>query len=107
MSELKDMKVVITGASSGFGSVAAKLLVDHGCKVTLGARREDRLKDLVKKLGDSSAYELTDVKQKEDLDRLVQKSIDTFRVVLMQSSIMLELCLYHSSQLEELMNGTK
>ena len=78
MSELKDMKVVITGASSGFGSVAAKLLVDHGCKVTLGARREDRLQDLVKELGDSSAYEVTDVKKKEDLDRLVQKSIDTF-----------------------------
>ena len=78
MSELKDMRVVITGASSGFGSVAAKLLVDHGCKVILGARREDRLKDLVKELGDSSAYEVTDVKKKEDLDRLVQKSIDTF-----------------------------
>ena len=45
MSELKDMRVVITGASSGFGSVAAKLLVDHGCKVILGARREDRLKE--------------------------------------------------------------
>lgn len=78
MSELKDMRVVITGASSGFGSVAAKLLVDHGCKVTLGARREDRLKDLVKELGDSSAYEVTDVKKKEDLDKLVQKSIDSF-----------------------------
>ena len=38
MSELKDMRVVITGASSGFGCVTAKLLVDHGCKVTLGAR---------------------------------------------------------------------
>ena len=70
MSELKDMRVVITGASSGFGSVAAKLLVDHGCKVTLGARREDRLKDLVKELGDLSVYEATDVKKKEDLDRL-------------------------------------
>ena len=78
MSELKDMRVVITGASSGFGSVAAKLLVDHGCKVTLGARREDRLKDLVKELGDLSAYEVTDVKKKEDLDKLVQKSIDSF-----------------------------
>ena len=78
MSELMDMRVVITGASSGFGSVAAKLLVDHGCKVILGARREDRLKELVKELGDSSAYEVTDVKKKVDLDRLVQKSIDTF-----------------------------
>ena len=78
MSELKDMRVVITGASSGFGRVAAQLLVDHGCKVILGARREDRLKELVKELGDSSAYEVTDVKKKVDLDRLVQKSIDTF-----------------------------
>ena len=72
------MRVVITGASSGFGSVAAKLLVDHGCKVTLGARREDWTKDLVKELGDLSTYEVTDVKKKEDLDKLVQKSIDSF-----------------------------
>ena len=106
MSELKDMRVVITGASSGFGSVAAKLLVDHGCKVTLGARREDRLKDLVKELGDLSVYEVTDVKKKEDLDSWYKNQLIA-SVVLMQSLIMLELCLCHSSQLEELMNGMK
>tara|TARA_B100000900_G_scaffold196720_1_gene166484 strand:+ start:61 stop:795 length:735 start_codon:yes stop_codon:yes gene_type:complete len=78
MSNLKNMRVVITGASSGFGSVAAKLLVGQGCKVTLGARRKDRLKELVTELGDSSTYEVTDVKKKDDLDKLVQKSIDTF-----------------------------
>ena len=81
MSNLKNMRVVITGASSGFGSVTAKLLVAQGCKVTLGARREDRLEELVAELGDSSTYEVTDVKKKDDLDKLVQKSIDTFNGV--------------------------
>ena len=79
MSNLKNMRVVITGASSGFGSVTAKLLVAQGCKVTLGAWREDRLEELVAELGDSSTYEVTDVKKKDDLDKLVQKSIDTFK----------------------------
>ena len=51
MSNLKDLKVVITGASSGFGMEAAKLLAKEGCKVTLGARREDRLKELCSELG--------------------------------------------------------
>ena len=78
MSNLKNMRVVITGASSGFGSVTAKLLVAQGCKVTLGARRKDRLEELVTELGDLSTYEITDVKKKDDLDKLVQKSIDTF-----------------------------
>ena len=81
MSNLKNMRVVITGASSGFGSVTAKLLVAQGCKVTLGARREDRLEELVAELGNSSTYEVTDVKKKDDLDKLVQKSIDTFNGV--------------------------
>ena len=70
MSNLKNMRVVITGASSGFGSVTAKLLVDQGCKVTLGARRKDRLEELVTELGDSATYEVTDVKKKDDLDHL-------------------------------------
>ena len=78
MSNLKNRRVVITGASSGFGNVAVKLLVAQGCKVTLGARRKDRLKELVAELGDSSTYVVTDVKKKDDLDMLVQKSIDTF-----------------------------
>ena len=103
MSNLKDLKVVITGASSGFGMEAAKLLVKEGCKVTLGARREDRLKELCSELGDSAAYSVTDVKKKEDLDALVKTSIDTFGGVdaIVNNAGIMPLSLIKSGRIEE------
>jgi NADP-dependent 3-hydroxy acid dehydrogenase YdfG len=43
MSNIKGKVVVITGASSGIGEAAARLLADKGAHVVLGARRTDRL----------------------------------------------------------------
>jgi len=40
---LKGSVVAITGASSGIGRETARLLVEAGAKVALGARRLDRL----------------------------------------------------------------
>ncbi len=79
MQNIKDLVVMITGASSGFGEVSARLLVEHGAKVVLGARREDRLKALCKDLGAENAiYHVTDVTKREDLDALAQAGIDAF-----------------------------
>ena len=44
---IRDKVVIITGASSGIGEATAKLLASKGAKVVLGARREDKLKQLV------------------------------------------------------------
>jgi len=44
---IKDKVVIITGASSGIGEATAKLLASKGAKVVLGARRDDKLKQLV------------------------------------------------------------
>jgi NAD(P)-dependent dehydrogenase (short-subunit alcohol dehydrogenase family) len=41
---------VITGASSGLGQAAARLLSAQGASVALGARRVDRLKSLADEL---------------------------------------------------------
>jgi NADP-dependent 3-hydroxy acid dehydrogenase YdfG len=40
---LEGKTAIVTGASSGFGKVIAKMLQDAGAKVAVGARREDRL----------------------------------------------------------------
>jgi NADP-dependent 3-hydroxy acid dehydrogenase YdfG len=78
---IENKVVIITGASSGIGEAAAKLLADKGAKVVLGARREDRLKDLteeIKSNGGQAFYHVTDVVNSEENEQLVQLAKDTF-----------------------------
>ena len=66
--------IVITGASSGIGEASAKLLASHGAKVVLGARRKNRLQELVTAIaaqGGQAAYRVTDVTNPADLTALV------------------------------------
>jgi NADP-dependent 3-hydroxy acid dehydrogenase YdfG len=78
---IKDKVVVITGASSGIGAATAMLLVKKGAKVVLGARREDKLKELTAAItaqGGNAVYQVTDVTKSADNAALVQKAKDTF-----------------------------
>ena len=78
MQSVKDMVVVITGASSGFGAETAKLLGEKGAKLVLGARREDRLKALCDRIGENAVYSVCDIAKKEDALALAQKGLDSF-----------------------------
>jgi len=80
MQNLKNKVVMITGASSGFGALAAKALVKEGAKVVLAARREDKLKELSDEIGGSqnAVYGKTDVTNREELKALFDKGIDAF-----------------------------
>lgn len=51
--------IVITGASSGIGQATAELLARQGNKMVLGARRESRLQEIVKKLRTLTVKRLT------------------------------------------------
>lgn len=75
---IKDKVIVITGASSGIGEATAQLLVEHGAKVVLGARREDKLKKLANKLGVNSTYFVMDVRNSQNMNDLIQHAIDSF-----------------------------
>jgi len=78
-ARVSDMVVMITGASSGFGEVTARMLVENGAKVVLGARREDRLKALVNEFSSSRAcYRATDVCNCADVEQLAQHGISKF-----------------------------
>ena len=51
--EISGRVALVTGASSGFGEAVALGLARAGAKVALAARREDRLRDLAKRITDA------------------------------------------------------
>jgi NADP-dependent 3-hydroxy acid dehydrogenase YdfG len=78
---IKDKVVIITGASSGIGEATAKLLASKGAKVVLGARREDKLKQIVNEIekdGGQALYQELDVTTPSDSDDIVKLAKETF-----------------------------
>ncbi|MBY8947256.1 SDR family oxidoreductase [Pseudomonas sp. SH10-3B] len=74
MSNIKDKVVLITGASSGIGEAAARLIAAKGAHVVLGARRTDRLEKLVSEIqadGGSAAACALDVTALESMQAFV------------------------------------
>ena len=72
--------VVITGASSGLGEAAARLLSANGAKVVLGARRVERLQTIVEELNKNGGNALavaTDVKELSQVKHLVDMAVQT------------------------------
>ncbi|MFD1470894.1 SDR family oxidoreductase [Companilactobacillus mishanensis] len=78
---IENKVVVITGASSGIGAATAILLAKKGAKLVLGARREDKLQQLVNRIeqdGGEAVYQVTDVVDPDDNKALVEKAKSTF-----------------------------
>src|SRR5687768_14908338 len=68
---------VITGASAGIGAATARVRVDAGAGVALGARREDRLAALVEQLGGDHAVAVPgDVRDPQYNEALVAAAVD-------------------------------
>ncbi|WP_414155291.1 SDR family oxidoreductase [Pseudomonas sp. BNK-43-a] len=75
MSNINDKVVLITGASSGIGEAAARLIAAKGAQVVLGARRMDRLQQLVSEIraeGGSASARALDVTDLDSMHAFVE-----------------------------------
>lgn len=94
MSNVKGKVVAITGASSGIGEAAARLLAHHGAHVVLGARRTDRLEKLASALngeGGSAVYQSLNVAHLDQMESFIDLAVSRFGridVVLNNAGVM-------------------
>jgi NADP-dependent 3-hydroxy acid dehydrogenase YdfG len=91
---IKGKVVIITGASSGIGEATAKLLASKGAKLVLGARRADKLKQIVNEIekdGGQAVFRELDVTNPSDNDEIVKLANKTFTrvdVIFLNAGIM-------------------
>lgn len=74
MSNIHNKVVLITGASSGIGEAAARLIASKGAHVVLGARRTERLEQLVSEIqaaGGSASARALDVTDLQSMQAFV------------------------------------
>lgn len=84
MQERQSKVVLITGASSGIGEAAARLLAAQGHRVYVGARRTDRLETLVQEIrakGGTAAFRALDVTSADDMQAFVRGAEAAFSQV--------------------------
>jgi NAD(P)-dependent dehydrogenase (short-subunit alcohol dehydrogenase family) len=70
VGKLQGKVAVITGGATGIGFAAAKLFVEEGAYVSITGRRQKKLDEAVKAIGDNVAGVQGDVSKLADLDRL-------------------------------------
>ena len=76
---MKGKVIIITGASSGIGRALAKEFFSRGARLTLGARRIDKLEELKSELQSSDMICVeTDVAIEADCKRLIELTVEKY-----------------------------
>ena len=70
---LKNKTAIITGGATGIGLACARLFQQEGARVALFGRRQDRLDQAQKIVGDSALAISGDITRQEDIDRLTDQ----------------------------------
>ena len=70
---LKNKTAIITGGATGIGLACAQLFQQEGARVALFGRRQDRLDQAQKIVGDAALAIAGDITRQEDIDRLTDQ----------------------------------
>ncbi|KEO52016.1 SDR family oxidoreductase [Thioclava pacifica] len=91
---IKDKVVIITGASSGIGEATAKLLAEKGAKLVLGARRTDKLEQIVAEIAAkggeavSQTLDVTDPAQNAAIVALAKERFGRVDAIFLNAGLM-------------------
>ena len=92
MASLEGKVAAITGASSGIGEATAVALAQAGARVSLAARRKDRLDALVEKIGDGALAveaDITDEAQARDFIQRTNSELGSVDILVNNAGVML------------------
>jgi NADP-dependent 3-hydroxy acid dehydrogenase YdfG len=78
MANLRQRSIVVTGASSGIGAALVRALAAEGARLTIGARRVDRLEAIAREVGGEIAVARTDMRVEADVVRLIATARERF-----------------------------
>ena len=84
MTDIKGKTALITGASSGIGEAAARLLAQHGVNIVACARRKDRLDALIDEIesaGGSGIAVRCDVSDRAQVDEAASRAKEAFGAI--------------------------
>lgn len=70
--------VIVTGASSGIGAAAVRLLAEQGCKLVLAARSLDRMQALAEELSTETLVIGADMTVPGDIQAMVERAMERF-----------------------------
>lgn len=69
MTSLAGQHVVVLGGSSGFGFATARAALAEGARVTIGSRSSERVREALRRLGNTASGEAVDVTDRPALER--------------------------------------
>jgi len=72
---LKEKTAIITGGGTGIGLACARLFAQEGARVAIFGRRQDRLDQAQKEIGDAVLAVQGDITKEKDTARLVETTV--------------------------------